>query len=89
MTSNHDPEPRELDDKEEKSNDSSLADEENSRPDDHEGEHDVEDATEADEKSAAPPKSNDPGPPPNGGLKAWLQVLGGFMLFFNTWGVLK
>lgn len=25
------------------------------------------------------------GPVPNGGLKAWLQVLGAFMLFFNTW----
>jgi hypothetical protein len=25
------------------------------------------------------------GPPPNGGLTAWLQVLGGFFLFFNTW----
>ena len=22
---------------------------------------------------------------PNGGLKAWLQVLGAFFLFFNTW----
>jgi hypothetical protein len=22
---------------------------------------------------------------PNGGLKAWLQVLGSFFLFFNTW----
>ena len=27
-------------------------------------------------------------PPPNGGLEAWLHVLGGFMLFFNTWGIL-
>lgn len=27
-------------------------------------------------------------PPPNGGLVAWLHVLGGFMLFFNTWGLL-
>jgi hypothetical protein len=26
------------------------------------------------------------GPPPNGGTTAWLQVLGGFFLFFNTWG---
>jgi MFS family permease len=26
---------------------------------------------------------------PNGGLKAWLHVLGGFMLFFNTWGILN
>ncbi len=24
-------------------------------------------------------------PPPNGGLNAWLQVLGSFFLFFNSW----
>jgi hypothetical protein len=29
------------------------------------------------------------GPPPDGGLKAWLQVIAGFMLFFNTWGLLN
>lgn len=29
------------------------------------------------------------GPPPNGGLRAWLQVLGAFMLFFNSWGLLN
>lgn len=28
-------------------------------------------------------------PPPNGGTSAWLHVLGGFMLFFNTWGILN
>lgn len=28
-------------------------------------------------------------PPPNGGLVAWLHVLGCFMLFFNTWGILN
>ena len=27
----------------------------------------------------------EPGPPPNGGLKAWQQVLGAFFLNFNTW----
>lgn len=32
---------------------------------------------------AVPPPSN---PPPNGGMKAWLQVLGSWMLIFNTWG---
>jgi hypothetical protein len=34
-----------------------------------------------------PPGGGGPsgGPPPNGGLTAWLQVLGGFFLFFNTW----
>lgn len=26
-----------------------------------------------------------PGPVPDGGTQAWLQVLGGWMLFFNTW----
>lgn len=32
-----------------------------------------------------PPAGPPEGPPPNGGLTAWLQVLGGFFLFFNTW----
>lgn len=39
----------------------------------------------ASEAPAGPPG----GPPPNGGLKAWLQVLGSWMLFFNTWGILN
>ncbi|KUJ08680.1 MFS general substrate transporter [Mollisia scopiformis] len=30
-----------------------------------------------------------PPPPPDGGVQAWLQVVGGFMLFFNTWGLLN
>ena len=30
---------------------------------------------------------DDPGPPPNGGWLAWLQVLGSFFLFFNSWYV--
>ncbi|KAI1371581.1 putative monocarboxylate permease [Hypoxylon crocopeplum] len=30
-----------------------------------------------------------PPPPPNGGLRAWLQVLGAFFLNFNTWGLLN
>lgn len=25
------------------------------------------------------------GPPPDGGFAAWLQVLGAFFLFFNSW----
>jgi MFS family permease len=29
------------------------------------------------------------GPPPDGGLIAWLQVLGGYFLFFNTWGLIN
>lgn len=31
------------------------------------------------DKPAGPP------PPPDGGLKAWLQVFGGFLLVLNTW----
>lgn len=27
-----------------------------------------------------------PSRPPNGGTRAWLQVLGSFMLYMNTWG---
>ncbi|KAL4790351.1 major facilitator superfamily domain-containing protein [Aspergillus venezuelensis] len=30
-----------------------------------------------------------PPPPPNGGTLAWLNVLGSFMLYFNTWGILN
>src|SRR6478735_60510 len=30
-----------------------------------------------------------PAPPPNGGLMAWLQVAAGFVLFFNTWGMIS
>lgn len=26
---------------------------------------------------------------PNGGTKAWLQVLGTFFVFFNTWGIVN
>ena len=26
---------------------------------------------------------------PNGGLKAWLQVVGVFFVFFNTWGIVN
>lgn len=37
------------------------------------------------ETQAAPPVVASQ--PPNGGVKAWLQVLGSFILFFNTWSV--
>ena len=30
--------------------------------------------------------SVDPGPPPDGGLVAWTQVLMGHLIVFNTWG---
>lgn len=42
------------------------------------------------EQLAKPPApAAGPGPPPNGGLLAWLQVAAGFILFFNTWGMLS
>lgn len=31
------------------------------------------------------PQPQPPAPPPNGGLQAWLQVFGAFLLFFNSW----
>ena len=36
---------------------------------------------------AAEPLELIPGPPPNGGLQAWLQVLGAFFLAMNSWFV--
>lgn len=32
---------------------------------------------------------DNPGPPPDGGFHAWLQVLGSFFLFFNSWGTVN
>lgn len=39
--------------------------------------------------AVAPQPPVGPGPPPNGGTRAWLQVLGAFFLNFNTWGLLN
>ncbi|KAF4166998.1 hypothetical protein CNMCM6936_005784 [Aspergillus lentulus] len=45
---------------------------------------------EVDEKlTTAPVAPSGPPPPPNGGLMAWLQVAAGFVLFFNTWGMIN
>lgn len=38
---------------------------------------------------AEAPKPSGPSPVPNGGLQAWLHVVAGFFLFFNTWGILN
>lgn len=32
---------------------------------------------------------DDPGLPPDGGLRAWLQVAGCFFLYFNVWYVFQ
>ncbi|EIT73087.1 putative MFS monocarboxylate transporter [Aspergillus flavus] len=59
----------------------------------------MSDTTARSEKSvdAKPPQPQEPpsrpaggpSPPPNGGTMAWLNVLGSFMLYFNTWGILN
>ena len=41
----------------------------------------------AEQQSVPTEKPAGPGPPPNGGLKAWLQVLGGCFFVMNTWYV--
>lgn len=46
--------------------------------------------TSISEKAEAAPAAEQPtgpGPPPDGGTKAWLQVVGGFLLVLNTWFV--
>lgn len=34
------------------------------------------------------PPTQDPGPPPDGGIRAWLQVLAGHLMCFVTWGLI-
>ena len=67
-----------------------------SLPDDEENalqfgpKEDVERSGSKDERTTEPqPEAKDVDEIPNGGLNAWLQVLGSFMLFFNTFGILK
>ncbi|KAG8532390.1 uncharacterized protein KY384_002875 [Bacidia gigantensis] len=52
---------------------------------------DVAVASPANEQGGEPAaeKVSGPGPPPDGGTKAWLQVLGGFLLVLNTWGLVN
>ncbi|KAK1820551.1 hypothetical protein LTR12_004999 [Friedmanniomyces endolithicus] len=55
-----------------------------------EHDHPEEAAAEAEAQPKGPPAGGPPGgPPPNGGLQAWLQVVGSWCLFFNTWGLLN
>ena len=50
----------------------------------------VEGSAPKDEEKATPqPGTKAVDEIPNGGLVAWLQVVGSFMLFFNTFGILK
>ena len=87
MTSNYEPESRDPEEKEEKSQESLVDDEENALPSEQQKE--TGNSSPAEEQKPTPPQSNDPGPVPNGGFQAWLQVVGAFMLFFNTFGILK
>lgn len=73
-----------MDDKDDNSSRSIQDDEENALPPSKE-----EDAEKSDQKEESQPQANGEHSIPNGGLKAWLQVLGSFMLFFNTFGILK
>ncbi|RHZ62602.1 hypothetical protein CDV55_102308 [Aspergillus turcosus] len=44
---------------------------------------------ETEAEKVMPKETQSPPPPPNGGLVAWLQVVGAFFLFFNSWGVVN
>lgn len=44
---------------------------------------------QGDSRQVEGPKAQPPQPPkkkPNGGIQAWLQVVGSFILYLNTWG---
>ena len=41
-----------------------------------------------DDTAKAPASTGGRSEPPDGGLVAWLQVVAGFMIFFNTWGMI-
>ncbi|TVY60898.1 Aspyridones efflux protein apdF [Lachnellula suecica] len=47
------------------------------------------DTTKPEPKVAKPPLGSPNLGQPNGGLAAWLQVAAGFMIFFNTWGLIN
>ena len=74
-----------FDDKDDKSSRSLSHDEENALPP---GEQRQDDLT-PDSKNAQSSEAKEQDVIPNGGLTAWLQVLGSFLLFFNTFGILK
>ncbi|WYZ41827.1 hypothetical protein EsH8_V_000722 [Colletotrichum jinshuiense] len=46
-----------------------------------------DDGNITDDQSTKDSPSSKPSDPPDGGLKAWLQVLGSFFIYFNTWGL--
>lgn len=44
-----------------------------------------DDITIASSRDSHIEKQDESSQPPNGGLLAWLQILGSFFLWFNTW----
>lgn len=87
-TSTHDPE-KSLDDKE-MTHDMNQHDQDAPTDVSDKGDSeksDVESPPAQPEKPAGMPGHGSP--PPNGGAVAWMQVFAGFMLFFNTWGILN
>jgi MFS family permease len=50
--------------------------------------NEIEKQSDNNDSSSLSP-SKEPSPPPNGGLIAWLQVLGGFFAYFNSWGIVN
>lgn len=66
--------------------------EEQEKPHVTQDDHIAEDDTTADGEGLRKVKSKysvrDAGSIPDGGLWAWLQVLGGFFLLFNSWGII-
>ncbi|KAL5342267.1 major facilitator superfamily domain-containing protein [Aspergillus crustosus] len=70
-----------------------MADQSNHSVDEHRGfgekHHSDSGAMQEAATESLKPPAGGPSPPPNGGLVAWLHVAGGFMLFFNTWGMLN
>lgn len=51
----------------------------------HSSEGVVEKATSSSDRSSSIESQSAVGDAPNGGALAWLQVLGAFFLWFNTW----
>ena len=55
---------------------------------DSEAQSDIEEKQDVQKPPPGPP-ANWLGDIPDGGLQAWIQVLCGWVLFFNTWGILN
>lgn len=46
---------------------------------------DSSDSSDTEKRTPTESANKVPPPPPDGGLTAWLQVVGAFFLFFNSW----